>query len=148
MMMHRNTMSSRRVQRIALAKCLLLVVAVAPVSGFVPSPSSSSSSSSSSFARCRQPTAVVMMSSTASPSSSSSSYHYPQLLEYASACANSDACSIDEAESYLREIFHAQSGCAAGTVAGAEICDDVVVISEIVSNLRRKITAGAGREVG
>jgi len=49
---------------------------------------------------------------------------------------------------FLREIFHAQSGCAAGTVSGREICDDVVEVSEIVANLREKIRTGARREVG
>jgi hypothetical protein len=49
---------------------------------------------------------------------------------------------------FLREIFHAQSGCAAGTVSGSEICDDVIEVSEIVANLREKIGTGARREVG
>ncbi len=96
-------------------------------------PLSSSSSSSSS-------------PSSSSPSSSDS--YYPQLLASASVCASSDSCSIESAELFLREIFHAQSGCAAGTVSGSEICDDVIEVSEIVANLREKIGTGARREVG
>lgn len=56
---------------------------------------------------------------------------------------------------YLREIFLVQSGCAAGTVSGSEICDDVTIVSEIVAKLREKIGGGGDgddastrREVG
>lgn len=73
---------------------------------------------------------------------------YPQLLSSASLCAHSETCSIDAAESYLREIVHIQSGCAAGTLSGYAACDDVLEVSEVVAGLRKKIQDGAKREVG
>lgn len=71
---------------------------------------------------------------------------YPRLLTNAHVCANSDACSIDEAEMYLKEIVHFESGCAAGTLSGG-VCDDVVEVSEVVAELRQKIAEGAKAEV-
>ena len=91
---------------------------------------------------------TVLRSSMSSSPESSSYYYYPQLLASASSCAMSDTCSIDDAEMYLREIFHVQSGCAAGTASGAEMCEDVVVVGEVVSKLREKIEKGTGRGVG
>lgn len=73
---------------------------------------------------------------------------YPSLLSNASLCAHSDTCSIELAESYLREIVHVQSGCAAGTLSGNAVCDDVLDVSEVVADLRDKIARGAKREVG
>jgi len=72
---------------------------------------------------------------------------YPQLLDKASLCAHSESCSIESAELYLKEIVHVQSGCAAGTLNGKGVCDDVLVVSEVVADLREKITIGAEREV-
>lgn len=72
---------------------------------------------------------------------------YPQLLNSASLCAHSDTCSIESAESYLREIVHIQSGCAAGTLSGSATCNDVLSVSEVVADLREKIGEGAKREV-
>ncbi|KAL7427188.1 hypothetical protein ACHAXM_001670 [Skeletonema potamos] len=68
---------------------------------------------------------------------------YPQLLNSASLCANSDSCSIESADMYLREIIHVQSGCVAGTVSGSDICKDVGRTSEVVASLREKIRKGA-----
>jgi hypothetical protein len=70
---------------------------------------------------------------------------YPQLLSSASLCANSETCSIESAESYLREIIHVQSGCVAGTVTGQEVCNDVGRTSEVVAGLREKIRRGAAK---
>lgn len=72
---------------------------------------------------------------------------YPQLLNSASLCAHSDSCSIESAELYLREIVHVQSGCAAGTLSGDSVCEDILGVSEVVADLREKIGAGAEREV-
>ncbi len=83
-------------------------------------------------------------SSSSSSSSLSDPCYYPQLLASASACASSEGCSVESAESFLREIFRAQSGCAAGAVSGGEMCDDVAAVGEIVANLREKIGTGAG----
>jgi len=57
-------------------------------------------------------------------------------------CANSDSCSVADAKVYLRDILHVQSGCAAGTLSGFVVCEDVTMAAEIVSNLRAKIDSG------
>ena len=72
---------------------------------------------------------------------------YPALLNNASLCAHSDSCPIDSAEGYLREIVHIQSGCAAGTLSGHAVCDDVLDVAEVVADLREKIKQGAKQEV-
>lgn len=58
-------------------------------------------------------------------------------------CASSDSCSIDDAQEYLREVVHIQGSCAAGTLAGQTLCDDIAFASEVVSGLRAKIENGA-----
>lgn len=72
---------------------------------------------------------------------------YPKLLSGAALCADSESCSVESAQRYLREIVYVQSGCAAGTLSGADVCGDVQGVSEVVANLRRKIKEGAKREV-
>ncbi|KAL7485252.1 hypothetical protein ACHAW6_010852 [Cyclotella cf. meneghiniana] len=72
---------------------------------------------------------------------------YPRFLSSASLCANSDSCSIDAAESYLREIVRIESACVAGTVSGDSICKDVGRVSEVVAGLREKIRRGAKQEI-
>ena len=57
--------------------------------------------------------------------------------------ASSDSCSIDNAESYLREIVRIESGCAAGMMSGDAICRDVVMVSNVVARLRQKVKEGA-----
>jgi hypothetical protein len=39
----------------------------------------------------------------------------------------------------LKEIVHVQSGCAAGTLSGNAVCEDVVGVSEVVAALREKV---------
>jgi len=50
------------------------------------------------------------------------------------------------AEDYLREIVHIQSGCAAGTLSGGFLCDDVTYAAEVVADLREKVRQGVRRE--
>mmetsp|Transcript_14880 Transcript_14880/g.23017 ORF Transcript_14880/g.23017 Transcript_14880/m.23017 type:complete len:309 (-) Transcript_14880:154-1080(-) len=71
-----------------------------------------------------------------------------QLLTSASLCANSESCSIESAELYLREIISVQAGCVAGSTAGEEdvVCSDVGRTSEVVAGLREKIRRGAVKE--
>ena len=64
------------------------------------------------------------------------------LLMRAMDCADSDSCSLEEAEHYLESILHAESGCASGALIGSTICDDVSDAAEAVAHLRSKI----GRE--
>ena len=61
------------------------------------------------------------------------------LMLRARECANSDSCSIDEAEDYLREVVHIQGSCVAGNLAGQQLCDDIQFASEVISGLRNKI---------
>eukprot|EP00581_Thalassiosira_minuscula_P009762 CAMPEP_0183708762 /NCGR_PEP_ID=MMETSP0737-20130205/4970_1 /TAXON_ID=385413 /ORGANISM="Thalassiosira miniscula, Strain CCMP1093" /LENGTH=286 /DNA_ID=CAMNT_0025936695 /DNA_START=120 /DNA_END=980 /DNA_ORIENTATION=+ len=120
--------------RIASTVCLLATIAApTPIVGFVP-PSSISASA-------RTTSSSLQMSSHASEE------FYPQLLNKASLCAHSDTCSIESAELYLKEIVHVQSGCAAGTMSGNAICNDVLGVTEVVADLRQKIGEGAKREV-
>ena len=64
------------------------------------------------------------------------------LMLRARECANSDSCSIDEAEDYLREVVHIQGSCVAGNLAGQQLCDDIQFASEVISGLRNKIENG------
>jgi hypothetical protein len=63
---------------------------------------------------------------------------YPNFLSSASSCIDSDSCTLEMAEGYLREIVRIESACAAGTMNG-EACHDVVRVSEVVAGLREKI---------
>jgi len=69
---------------------------------------------------------------------------YPNLISQASLCADDESCSIEAANLYLKEIVHYQSGCAAGTLSGNDVCEDVVGVSEVVANLRHKIDSSNG----
>ena len=64
------------------------------------------------------------------------------LMLRARECANSDSCSIDEAENYLKEVVHIQGSCVAGNLAGYQLCEDIQFASEVISGLRNKIEAG------
>lgn len=63
-----------------------------------------------------------------------------RLLQRAYDCANSETCSLEMAEDYLREVMHVQSGCAAGTLSeSSPICSDVGFAAEVVASLNAKI---------
>lgn len=62
------------------------------------------------------------------------------LMMKARVCANSETCSIDEAEEYLNEILHIQSDCVTGTLESEKICHDVSLSTEVIAALRNKIT--------
>mmetsp|Transcript_6258 Transcript_6258/g.9138 ORF Transcript_6258/g.9138 Transcript_6258/m.9138 type:complete len:309 (+) Transcript_6258:197-1123(+) len=105
-----------------------------------------------------QSTAFVVPSTLPTSTTTSTTLHSTastpeqlQLLTSASLCANSESCSIESAELYLREIMSVQAGCAAaaaGTVVGEEneVCNDVGRTSEVVAGLREKIRRGAVKE--
>lgn len=65
------------------------------------------------------------------------------LMSRATACANSETCSLDEAESYLNDVLKAQRDCLDVTIANANraLCDDVAGAAEVVASLRFKIEA-------
>lgn len=122
----------------------LLAAAASPAAGFAPPSAASSVSLSSSSSSLSITSSALHMSSIPHHATEDS---YPLLLSNASLCANDESCSIESAELYLREIVHVQSGCAAGTLSGANVCDDVTRATEVVAGLRRKIAEGAVREV-
>lgn len=64
------------------------------------------------------------------------------LLHKAEECALSDSCSVDDAKLFLREVVHLESGCAAGTLVGDNLCDDQAHVAEIVASLRAKVERG------
>ena len=87
--------------------------------------------------------------STTSLHSTASTPDQLHLLTSASLCANSESCSIESAELYLREILQAQTSCVAGITEGGgeeDVCTDVGRTSEVVAGLREKIRRGAVRE--
>ena len=65
------------------------------------------------------------------------------LMKKARECASSDTCSLEDANLYLQEVVHVQGNCAAGTLNGQQLCDDVVSISEVITGLRTKIEAAS-----
>ena len=52
-----------------------------------------------------------------------------------------EVAEIEQCKYWLREIIQVQSGCAAGTLAGKDLCDNQDEAAEIVARLRRKIEA-------
>ena len=52
-----------------------------------------------------------------------------------------EVTEIEECKYWLREIIQIQSGCAAGTLAGKDLCENQDEAAEIVARLRRKIEA-------
>ena len=65
------------------------------------------------------------------------------VMAKASECANSELCSIEEAESFLHEVLHLQSDCAADNIRNHDVCDDITIPNEIIAGLRYKIEASA-----
>lgn len=122
------------------SSCLILASIGTGVAGFT----STCRPLSSVQQRCSARTSVTaLLSTTANDYYTTNS---PSLLELASQCATSDSCSIDMAELYLREIFHAQSGCIAmtgGTTVDSTMCENVDVVAQVVANLRNKIGASS-----
>lgn len=66
------------------------------------------------------------------------------LMNRAEACANSESCSLEEAQTFLDDILHIQAECVgAGSALSANarnaVCENVDVVAEVVANLRQKI---------
>lgn len=61
------------------------------------------------------------------------------MMMKAHACANSETCSIDDAENYLKEMLHLQSSCASGSLSSTDICDDITYPTDVIAGLRDKI---------
>jgi hypothetical protein len=54
-------------------------------------------------------------------------------------CAFSDSCSVHEAQVYLNQVLHVQSGCVTGTLSGHDLCDNQMEAAAIVAHLREKV---------
>ena len=61
----------------------------------------------------------------------------------ASECANSESCSIEEAESFLHEVLHLKSGCVVGNIRNNDIYEYITIPNEIIAGLRHKIETSA-----
>lgn len=61
------------------------------------------------------------------------------LMMRADLCAQSDTCSLDDAEHYLEEILHIQSDCATGSLRSEQVCEDITFPTEVIAHLREKI---------
>jgi hypothetical protein len=61
------------------------------------------------------------------------------IMERAFDCANSDSCSLDDAQVCLDDVIHIQSGCVSGALLGSDVCNNVDTTAEVVANLRVKI---------
>lgn len=73
----------------------------------------------------------------------SSSYNGLFLMNRAEACANSETCSLEEAQGFLDDFLHVQKECvgAVALASNAAVCDNVDTVVEVVANLRYKIAA-------
>lgn len=67
------------------------------------------------------------------------------LLEQAQICADSDTCSLEEAQKYLDNIIQMESDCASGALLGSEICNNVEATVDVVVGLREKISRESQR---
>jgi hypothetical protein len=54
-------------------------------------------------------------------------------------CAFSDSCGVQEAQVYLHQVLHVQSGCVTGTLSGHDLCDNQMEAAGIVAHLREKV---------
>jgi hypothetical protein len=64
----------------------------------------------------------------------------------AEACANSESCSLEEAQICLDEILHIQQNCMASAVLSkAAVCENVDRAADVVSKLRQKIEVESKR---
>ena len=61
------------------------------------------------------------------------------LMHKARECAMSDSCSVEDAEGFLHDVLHVQSGCAAGSLSSHAVCEEQDVVAEIVAHLRAKV---------
>jgi len=135
---------------LASSFCLILASTVTGVLGFTAGSRSSPSSLLFPSVQARTVATALQSSSAAANDYYNPNHSSPSLLELASQCATSDSCSVDSAYSYLREIFHAQSGCIAMTGnpnVDSAMCVNVDVVAEVVANLRNKISSSSSNNV-
>ena len=61
------------------------------------------------------------------------------LLLDARDCANSDACSLEDAQAYLTAVTKVQEGCASGHPISADACEDPLFTMDLIRELKAKI---------
>eukprot|EP00538_Stauroneis_constricta_P013556 CAMPEP_0119557204 /NCGR_PEP_ID=MMETSP1352-20130426/8935_1 /TAXON_ID=265584 /ORGANISM="Stauroneis constricta, Strain CCMP1120" /LENGTH=320 /DNA_ID=CAMNT_0007604271 /DNA_START=120 /DNA_END=1082 /DNA_ORIENTATION=+ len=65
------------------------------------------------------------------------------MTQMAMECADSETCSLEDAQKYLEGLIHIQSDCAAGILIGDDaLCEDVDDTAALVATLREKIQLG------
>lgn len=138
----------QKVQRIISLSFLLLMTASAfsarKATELVRSPSSQSPSRSRSpFSSALNAGAVVMEDNDEQDNGGLF------LMGRAAACADSETCSLEEAQSYLEDVLMMQKDCLDATIEDFQspICQNVDTVAEIVANLRSKIEAERLRPV-
>ena len=69
------------------------------------------------------------------------------LMSRASACANSETCSLEEAQAYLEDVLLMQKDCLDATLEDIQnpLCENVDAVAEVVAGLRGKIEAEQSR---
>lgn len=95
------------------------------------------------FGRMPRRHTITEMQSTTDPESESMF-----IMAKARECADSETCSIEEAESYLADVIRLQSACAGGGAVGYDpsyfdICEDITIPNDIIVSLRQKIEASS-----
>lgn len=93
------------------------------------------------------------LSSTASPSFALSAgavlmdESSDELMSQATACANSETCTLEEAQTYLEDVLLIQKDCLDMTIQDIKnpLCENVDVVAEVVAVLRGKIQAEESR---
>jgi len=69
------------------------------------------------------------------------------LMQRARDCADSETCSIDDANFFLENVLSLQSNCADGTLTADAVCGDADNVSEIVVGLRSKVEDATAPDV-
>jgi len=67
------------------------------------------------------------------------------IMAKARECADSETCSIDEAESYLQDVLRLQSACGSMSLDASYlgVCEDITIPNDIIASLRYKIETTA-----
>lgn len=121
-------MALQQLQRIVALSSLLLATA----------------SAFSATSTCRSPSVATSASTALNAATAWMDDDEPRdlfLMSSAAACASSESCSLEEAQSYLDDILMTQIDCLDVAVASrsSALCENVDAVTEVVANLRVKI---------
>merc|ERR1711935_18451 len=106
------------------------------------------SSAFSATSTCRSPSIVTAASTALNAATvwmEDDEPHDLFLMSRAAACASSESCSLEEAQTYLDDILMTQIDCLDVAVASrsSALCENVDAVTEVVANLRVKIAMNA-----